>query len=98
MHMSFEAPKKEQEQSPEEVEFLLREASEKRLFVDLIIVNEGIPTPTPHMLVEEIEDGDVYLSYLKDDGGLGEGGIPLQIKRIKGITLKEPYGPKDAGQ
>lgn len=94
----FEPPEEikgpEKEQTPEEIESLVREAAEKKLICDLVIENSDGPTPVPDCLIEEMEGKNLMITYIAADGGLGEL-IPVNLNRIKGIGLKELYQEKE---
>jgi len=84
---SFELPNNKKEQTKEEIEAILKQALEKGLHVDLVIFDlDGKPNDTPDLIVEEIQGDDLRMTYLADDGDLGES-IPLALSRIKKAKL-----------
>jgi len=76
-----------QEQTPEEIREVLIKAKNEKLPVDLVI--RGKSADTTNMIIDNIEGGMVYVSYIHDDGGIGEL-IPLEILRIKSVKIS--YG------
>lgn len=79
--------KKEKEQTREEIESILKQALEKGLHVDLVISDlDGKPVYTPDLIVEEFEGNDLRMTYLAEDGDVGES-IPLDLPRIKKAEL-----------
>ncbi len=80
----------EQEQSREQIEALLKEAFEKKLVVDLVI-GDRIANQ-PNMMVDEIDEEVVSLSSLEDEEGRGYF-VPLQINRVKKVTLRGSLPP-----
>lgn len=84
---SFEHPNIEKEQSKEEIVAILKQALEKELHVDLVTLNlDGKPNYTPDLIVEEIQGNDLRMTYLAEDGDVGES-IPLNLQRIKKAKL-----------
>jgi len=84
---SFEHPNIEKEQTKEEIEAILKQALEKELHVDLVILDlDGKPNDTPDLIVEEIQGNDLRMTYIAEDGDYGES-IPLDLRRIKNAKL-----------
>lgn len=84
---SFKKTNNEKEQTPEEINAILKEALEKGLHVDLVINDlEGKPVNTPDLIVEEIQGNDIRMTYIAEDGDVGES-IPLDLLRIKKAVL-----------
>ena len=83
---SFENKIAEKEQTLEEIKLVLEKALKEGLHVDLVI--SGEPGPTPDLIVEEIEGDDLRMTYLAEDGDVGES-IPLDLKRIKKAELRK---------
>jgi hypothetical protein len=84
---SFNKPSGEKEQTQEEIEAILKQALEKELHVDLVILDlDGKPVFTPDLIVEEMEGDELRMTYLAEDGDVGES-IPLDLPRIKNATL-----------
>lgn len=83
---SFENKIAEKEQTLEEIKSVLEIALKKGLHVDLVI--SGEPGPTPDLIVEEIEGDDLRMTYLAEDGDVGES-IPLDLKRVKKAELRK---------
>ena len=78
----------EKEQAPEEKRLILERALKEGLHVDLVINNlAGEPTPAPDLIVEEFEGNNLMMTYLAEDGDVGEL-IPLSFSRIKKVDLK----------
>jgi hypothetical protein len=76
----------EKEQTLEEIKSVLEIALKKGLHVDLVI--SGEPGPTPDLIVEEIGGDNLRMTYLAEDGDVGES-IPLDLKRIKKAVLRK---------
>jgi hypothetical protein len=86
---SFKKPNNEKEQTREEIEAILKQALEKELHVDLVISDlDGKPVFTPDLIVEEMEGDELRMTYIAEDGDVGES-IPLDLPRIKKATLIE---------
>ena len=89
MSLEFKQPNNEKEQTKEEIEAVLKQALEKGLSVDLVISDlEGKPVDTPDLIVEEIQGNDLRMTYIAEDGDVGES-IPIDLTRIKKATLIE---------
>lgn len=87
---SFKNQIKEKEQTTEEIESILKQALEKGLHVNLVIKDlSGKPIFTPDLIVEEFEGADLRMTYLAEDGDVGES-IPLELSRIKKAELIKP--------
>ena len=83
---SFENKIAEKEQTLEEIKSVLEKALKEGLHVDLVI--SGEPGTTPDLIVEEIEGDDLRMTYLAEDGDVGES-IPLDLKLIKKAELRK---------
>ena len=83
---SFENKIAEKEQTLEEIKSVLEKALKEGLHVDLVISWE--PGTTPDLIVEEIEGDDLRMTYLAEDGDVGES-IPLDLKLIKKAELRK---------
>ena len=84
-----QSEQREKEQAPEEIRADLETALDKGLPVDLVILTlDGEPRQTSDLLVEEIEDDYLTMTYLDEKGDIGEG-IPLEISRVKKATLRK---------
>ena len=80
--------KKEKEQAPEEIMTILERALDKGSPVDLLILSsDGEIQTVPDLLVEEIYGDYLMMTYLNEKGETGEG-IPLELSRVKGASLK----------
>lgn len=84
----------EKEQTREEIEVYIKEAFEKQLLLDLVIENSDGPSFTPDCLIEEMEGERLMVTYIAEDGDLGEV-IPVSLSRIKNVILKEPFQGKN---
>lgn len=85
----------EKEQSREEIETLLAEAFKKQLLCDLVIENSDGSSSSPDSLIEAIHGKDLMITYIAEDGDLGES-IPVSSDRIKKITNKDPFNSLQA--
>ncbi|MBN1325711.1 hypothetical protein JW977_01880 [Candidatus Falkowbacteria bacterium] len=86
--MKIEQPSIEKEQAQEEIKKVLEQALKEGLRVDLIINNlNGNPDNVPDLIVEEIQGDNLMMTYLTEDGDVGES-IPLDLKRIKNAKLR----------
>ncbi len=74
------------EQTPEQIRATMIEAKLENLHVDLTI--EGEKGETLDLIIDKIVGDVAYMTYVTDDGELGEL-IPLEISRIKKITIKK---------
>jgi len=84
---SFERPSMENEQTPEEIRLVLETALKEGRHVDLVINNlAGEPVPTPDLIVEEFDGEYLMMTYLAEDGDVGEL-IPLELARVKKAGL-----------
>jgi hypothetical protein len=84
---SLEQQNKDKEQTPEEIKSILKQALENGLRVNLVITNlAGIPIDTPGLVVEEIQGNDLRLTYIAEDGDVGESAS-LELARIKKAVL-----------
>lgn len=72
----------EEFQEKEKIAALLREANEGRMIIDLIMESFGQNVSIPDVLVLKIEGDNLTLTYIADDGDLGEE-IPVNINQIK---------------
>src|SRR5438105_2124008 len=88
-------PSPESEQTREQIETLLKEAFESRLLVDVVMENFDEVSPVPDVFVEEVQGEDLLLSYVAEDGNLGEQ-IPVNANKIKHVTLKGPFVPPES--
>jgi hypothetical protein len=78
----------ENEQTPEEIRSVLETALEQGRHVDLVINSlAGEPVPTPDLIVEEFEGDNLMMTYLAEDGDVGEL-IPLEFARVKRAELR----------
>lgn len=79
----------EKEQTQEEIRAILERAMAEGLSLDLVIVSlEGAPHISPDLLVEEIDGECAMMTYLAQDGGVGEL-IPLEMIRIKKAQFRQ---------
>jgi len=86
--MNIEQPTIEKGQTPEEIKSILETALKQSRSVDLEIVDSsGTPQSTPDLIVEDLEKDYAIMTYIAEDGGLGES-IPLDLKRIKKEELR----------
>lgn len=77
------------EQTPEQIREVLVRARLENLPVDLVILSlAGEPTDTPDLIVEEIKGNVFWMSYVKENGELGEV-IPLKLIHIKKAEIAE---------
>jgi uncharacterized radical SAM superfamily Fe-S cluster-containing enzyme len=77
------------EQTPEQIREVLVEAKLKNLPVDLVILSlAGEPTDTPDLIIDSIEGDMLYMTYIADDGEVGEL-IPLEFSRIKKAEIRK---------
>ncbi|MCX6744594.1 MAG: hypothetical protein NTX82_03660 [Candidatus Parcubacteria bacterium] len=84
---SYKNPDGEKEQTREEIESTLKQALERELHVNLVITDlSGTPVFTPDLIVEEINGDELRMTYIAEDGDVGES-IPLDIMRIKKAVL-----------
>lgn len=84
---SLEKPNNEKEQTPKEIESILKQALKKGLHVNLVITDlSGKPVFTPDLIVEEIQGNDLRMTYIAEDGDVGES-IPIDLSRIKKAVL-----------
>ena len=79
-------------QEKEKIELLLREAREGNLAIDVVMESFGKVVSIPDVVVIEINGDDLMLSYIADDGDLGEA-IPVNINRIKRVDIVGPWSP-----
>ena len=80
-------PPIEKKQTPEEIESILKQALEKEIHVNLDIVDSsGKAVFTPDLIVAKIEGQDLMITYIADDGDVGEL-IPLSLARVKKAEL-----------
>lgn len=78
----------EREQTPEEIMEILEIALEQGRHVDLTIDDlAGNPMPTPDLIVEEFDGSYLAMTYLVEDGDVGEL-IPLKFTRIRKAVLR----------
>ena len=81
--------KRKKEQVPEEIMTILEKAADEGSSVDLLILSSDGETKTvSDLLVEEINGDYLMMTYLTEKGEVGEG-IPLELSRIKGVSLRE---------
>ncbi len=88
--MSIEKPSLEQkpEQSREEITAVLEAAVKEGRHVDLVIESKaGEACFTPDLIVEEFDGDYAMITYIAEDGEVGEL-IPLKISRVKKAELK----------
>jgi hypothetical protein len=85
--MTIEQPKVEKEQTPEEIRSVLETALKEERHVDLVIVNSDGARLTPDLIVEELDDDCAMMTYIAEDGDVGEL-IPLELTRIKKAALR----------
>lgn len=86
--MTIEQLKIEKEQTPEEIRAVLEIALREGRHIDLIITNlAGNPVLTPDLIVEEFEGDELMMTYIAEDGDVGEL-IPLSLARIKKAELR----------
>ena len=77
------------EQTPEQIREVLVKAKLENLPVDLVILSlAGEPTDTPDLIIDSIVGEVAYMTYIADDGGLGEL-IPLEFSRIKKAEIRK---------
>ena len=87
--MSIERIRTEKEQTPEEIRSVLETAWREGRAVDLVILDSGgVPRPVPDLLVEEMEGDDLMMTYIAEDGDVGEL-IPLSLRRVKRAELRK---------
>ena len=82
------------EQTPEEIRAILIEVADEKIniyerpHVDLIILSlKNEPDLISDLIVEKVEGDIAFMTYLCEDGGVGEL-IPLELFRIKKATIK----------
>lgn len=86
--MKIEQPTIEKGQTIEEIKSILETALKEGLHVDLLIVDlKGTPQLTPDLIIEELEKDHAMMTYIAEDGDLGES-IPLDLNRIKKAKLR----------
>jgi hypothetical protein len=83
MTEKFEEPI-EIEQTPEQIREILDKAKKENLPIDLIL--DGNSGDTTNMLIDNIENDVVYVTYIYEDGGFGEL-LPLDISRIESVKI-----------
>lgn len=77
------------EQTPEQIRETLIEAKLKNLPVDLIVLSSnGEPIETPDLIIDTIDNDMLYMTYIAEDGELGEL-IPLELSRVKGVKIRK---------
>jgi len=92
--MKFEEPniqpRAEKEQTPEEIRSVLETALKKGIHVDLVITTlDGKEfNPVPDLIVDEFFGDELMMTYIVEDGDVGEG-IPLSFARIRKAELRE---------
>ncbi|MFH0892471.1 MAG: hypothetical protein V1867_06865 [Candidatus Falkowbacteria bacterium] len=86
--MTFEQPKQEKEQTPEEIRRVMEIALKEGRHVDLVIVNSDCAKFTPDLIVEELDNEYAMMTYIAEDGDVGEL-IPLKLARIKKAELRD---------
>ena len=82
------------EQTPEEIRAILIEVADEKIniyerpHVDLIILSlKNEPDLISDLIVEKVEGDIAFMTYLCEDGGVGEL-ISLELSRIKKATIK----------
>ncbi len=75
----------EQEQTPEQIEAVVKEALEKALVFDMVYDGQEV---WDCVCMEE--NGGLYISIIEDDGEIGMG-IPADMENINKVALKWPF-------
>lgn len=79
-----------QEQTPEQIREILIKARLENLLIDLTILSltEKTPDLIPDLIIDKIEGDVIYVTYIAEDGKLGEL-IPLELSRVKGVKIRK---------
>ncbi|PIT90291.1 MAG: hypothetical protein COU22_02990 [Candidatus Komeilibacteria bacterium CG10_big_fil_rev_8_21_14_0_10_41_13] len=86
------ANKPEQLQTPEQIREVLETAFKEGRFVNLMIVglSSSEAKPAEGMIIEELESEYADVTYIAEDGDLGEL-IPLKLSRITQAELGDKH-------